>query len=259
MTGPSNPSRLTFQAYVINLDRATERWCKVRDNLESVGIPYTRVTAVLGDELPDKPSGYSVVGYRVLTGKEINKREVGCYFSHIEAMRLFLESDQDYALIMEDDAGLTEGLPGLLLAAVNKNAGWDMLRLCSSKKGGFLCFEDLNAEHCLAYNLRPLKNTAAYLINRHAARCCVERLLPMKQPYDVALDREWAYGFRTACVNPFPVHLDEEAPGQIPKARRIRLYRSTTFHVYHLSTHLQRLLVRSFYYLSYRFKKVFTA
>lgn len=257
MNTQDDKSLLPFQAFVINLDRAQERWEKIQANLERVGIPYARVAAVLGDDLPDAPEGYSVIGYRILTGKEMNKREVGCYFSHIEAMRKFLKSKQEYALIVEDDAVLRDGLPGLLLRAIGKPTGWDMLRLCSSKKGSFLCFERLDAEHCLAYNLKPLKNTAAYLLNRHAARCCVERLLPMKLPYDVALDREWAYGFRTACIFPLPVQLDAEVPGQIPKARRIRLYRSTSFHAYHLWSHLQRVTVRLINYATMRMRSRF--
>ena len=55
-------------------------------------------------------------------------------------------------------------------------------------------------------------------------------------PYDVALDRDWDYGFRTACIVPFPVKLEVDVPGQIPKARRIWFYRATTFHLFHLLT-----------------------
>ena len=57
----------------------------------------------------------------------------------------------------------------------------------------------------LAYNPEFVKNTGAYLINRKAAQACTQKMLPMQLPYDVALDRDWDFDFKTACIVPFPV------------------------------------------------------
>lgn len=235
---------MKFAAYVINLEHAGKRWEHMRSQLETLGIPFTRIEGVYGDRLTDPVAGYDEHGYHVRHGKMTNKREIGCYFSHIKAMQAFLDTDLPYALILEDDVTLPADIAALLERAAAHAAGWDMLRLTSSRKGEFLSFAHLPGGFDLAYNLKVLKNTGAYFVNRHAARCCVEKMMPMRIPYDVALDRDWDYGFRTACIIPFPVKLEEEFPGQIPKAQRIRRYRATTFHLFHLLTHFQRRIYR---------------
>lgn len=235
---------MDFHTYVINLEHAKERWRHMCGQLEPLGVSFTRIEGVYGDRLSDPVDGYDGRRYRLLTGKATNKREIGCYFSHLVAMRAFLASERPYALILEDDVTLPVSLPALLEEAAAHAADWDMLRLTSSRRGEFLTFAALSHGFALGYNLKVLKNTGAYVVNRHAARCCVERLLPMRLPYDVALDREWDLGFKTACVTPFPVLLAEALPGQIPKAKRIPLYRATTFHLFHILTHFQRIAYR---------------
>ncbi len=235
---------MDYQAYVINLKHAVNRWEHVRSNLEERGIPYRRVEGVYGKDLPKPIEGYDEHRYHVLNGKVTNPGEVGCYFSHIKALREFLETDQPYALILEDDVTLPENIQALLSAAITYADDWDLLRLTSSREGIYFPFGELPDHHRIVYNTRVLKNTGAYFINRVAAQKCVEQMLPMKQPYDEALDRDWDFGFRTACIVPFPIKLEEEMESQIPRARRIRLYRSTTFHFFHTLTHFERILYR---------------
>ncbi len=239
---------MKFKAYIINLKHAAARWEHMRSQLEALKIPYTRIEGVYGDRLTDPVEGYSERRYQVLTGKETNKREIGCYFSHIKALKTFLDSDLPYALILEDDVTLPPQIESLLADAAAHAEGWDMLRLTSSRDGSYLPFARLENGYELAYNLKVLKNTGAYFVNRHAAQCCVEKMIPMCLPYDVALDREWDFGFKTACVVPFPVKLEDEFPGQIPKAKRIRLYRATTFHLFHLLTKIERRIHRKEYF-----------
>jgi len=217
--------------------------------LKRAKLDYTRIEAVLGDQLPEPIGNFDERKFNILTGKHRNKREIGCYFSHIKALKSFLLSDAHHALILEDDINLPDTLPVLLTEAIKQSAHWDLLRLTSSRKGEFLKIAQLDDTHQLAYNTKVLKNTGAYLINRNAAERCIKYMLPMRLPYDVALDRDWDSGFKTACIVPFPIKL-EDFPGQIPKAPRIRIYRATTFHLFHLLTRLQRKFHRKRYLAS---------
>ncbi|MEJ2491389.1 MAG: glycosyltransferase family 25 protein [Desulfuromonadales bacterium] len=239
---------MEFKSYVINLEHASARWHHMRKQLEAIDLPYERIEGVYGNRLSDDVEGYHESRYHLLTGKETNKREIGCYFSHIKALKTFLDSQYDYALILEDDATLPKDIKSILTSAIPHGENWDMLRLTSSREGGFLPFTQIYNHYQLAYNLKVLKNTAAYFVNRHAAMCCVEKMLPMCLPYDVALDRDWDFGFKTACIIPFPVKLEEDFPGQIPKAGRIPFYRATTFHLFHFMTRLQRQYYRKRYF-----------
>lgn len=234
---------MKFVTFLINLDRATERLERMNSQLQALGIPYTRVSAVLGDLLEEPIEGFDERGFQIRTGKHQNKREVGCYFSHLKCLRAFLETDSEFALILEDDAELPEDLVELLEDALSHAQKWDLLRLSSSRQGKHIPIAELKGNRQLTINTAVLKNTAAYVINRHAAKRCLENLQPMRLPYDVALDRDWAMDSRTACIQPFPVTL-QDVPGQIPKAPRVRLFRATTFHVFHLADHFQRVIYR---------------
>lgn len=237
-----------MRAYVINLKHAADRWEHVRVNLEALRIPYERIEGVYGRELSLPIEDYNERAYHVLNGKVTNPGEVGCYFSHIRALETFLESDLPYALILEDDVTLPPGIADLLDAATAYAADWDLLRLTSSREGKFLVFGQLTDGFEIAYNTRVLKNTGAYYISRRGARQVIDRLLPMRLPYDEALDRDWDYDCRSACIVPFPVRLEEEMESQIRRAERIRLYRSTTFHLFHTITHFQRIMHRNRYF-----------
>lgn len=236
-------------AYVINLRDATARMAHMQSELESAQIDYTRIEAVKGDLLSEPIEDFDEKKFNILTGKHRNKREIGCYFSHIAALRTFLSSDAKHALILEDDINLPDNFSTLIQEAIKHSAHWDLLRLTSSRTGEFIKITQLDDTHQLAYNTKVLKNTGAYLINRNAAERCIKYLLPMRLPYDVALDRDWDCGFKTACIVPFPIKL-EDFPGQIPKAPRIRIYRATTFHLFHILTRLQRKFHRKRYLAS---------
>ena len=230
---------MNFVTYLINLDRAPMRRAYMEEQLNRYQLPFTRIAAVSGDALVEPIKGFNERAYHLRTGKQKNKNEIGCYFSHLKVMETFLGSDAQYALVLEDDAQLPPELSALLKATIAHRECWDLLRLSSSRKGEYKVLVGLDSTYQLAINFKVLKNTAAYLINRRAAAACVKNMQPMRQPYDVALDRDWAIGFKTACIVPFPVKLSDHE-GQISKAPRIRLFRSTTFHLFHFIDRVRR-------------------
>lgn len=236
-----------IHAYIINLDRATERMAHMQSEIERVGIPYTRIEAVYGPDLPEPIEEFDEKRFNILTGKHKNPREVGCFLSHIKVFQAFLASNEPYALVLEDDVKLPDGFKQLLHQAIEQQQHWDLLRLSSSRDGAFIKIAQLDSNHQLAYNTKVLKNTGAYLISRHGAERCLSQLLPMCLPYDVALDRDWDIGIKSACITPFPVQLEDFPTQIIHKAKRIRRYRSTTFHLFHLLTHFQRIKHRKRY------------
>lgn len=236
---------MNFHAYIINLEHATERWDYMRTQVEKLGMPYTRIEGVYGDRLQEPIKEYNLFKHAVLTGKKTNKREVGCYLSHLETLRAFLESDDEYALILEDDATLPDTLGSILQEAIACDYTWDLLRLSSSREGSYLPLTDLSDGFRLVINTRVLKSAAAYFINRRAAQLCLKKMLPICLPFDVALDRDWELGFKTACIVPFPVRYEAGMDSQIPIANRIRLLRGTTFHFFHWMARLQRYRYRT--------------
>jgi glycosyl transferase family 25 len=237
-------SEVAIHTFVINLKDATGRWDYMSKALDEVGLDYTRIDAVLGKNLEEPIHELDEQRFNILTGKHKSYGEIGCYLSHIKALKTFLKSDLDYALILEDDVNLPGHLPELMNEAITYSRHWDLLRLSSSREGKYIDIANLRFGSKLVYNTRVLKNTGAYLINRKAAKACMDKMLPMCQPYDVAIDRDWKLGFKTACIIPFPVACADFAT-QINKAKRIHRYRSTTFHLFHLMSRIQRIKYRN--------------
>tara|TARA_X000000950_G_scaffold36329_2_gene38831 strand:- start:2011 stop:2790 length:780 start_codon:yes stop_codon:yes gene_type:complete len=233
-----------LQTFIINLKDATERWHHMKEALDKVGLSYTRIDAVLGKDLEKPIHEFNEKRFNVLTGKHKSHGEIGCYLSHIKALKEFLKSSSDHALILEDDVNLPDHLPKLITEAITHSQHWDLLRLSSSRDGQYIKIANMSSDSQLVYNTKVLKNTGAYVINRKAAKSCVDKMLPMCLPYDVALDHDWDLGFKTACITPFPVACEGFAT-QINKAKRIRRYRSTTFHLFHLLSHIRRIKYRN--------------
>ena len=87
--------------YVINLDDQVSRWAAAESMLSYWQVEnYTRVSAYDGRE--DDLGG-------ILKGRypdQMSGGEIGCVTSHLNAMKMFLETDDPYAIMMEDDCSL---------------------------------------------------------------------------------------------------------------------------------------------------------
>jgi len=194
-----------IRAYVINLERATKRWTNTQNIFTEAAITFSRVPAIDGKTLRWVPAEYSERWYRCLHGRETNPPEIGCYLSHLNALRAFLGTEAELALICEDDLKFGPELVTLLSAALEGRRFWNVLRLSGLSQGRPLKARRLCGEYSLCINLGRIKGSGAYVIDRRAARVFTSRLLPMVLPYDHAIDREWFHGLTAACIFPVPV------------------------------------------------------
>jgi glycosyl transferase family 25 len=170
------------------------------------GIRLVRVPAVDGASMQTQSDGFDPAGYRRLHGREINLFEVACYFSHIKALRAFLDNgDDDAALILEDDVTPLPSMDAAIQDALRYLPTWSIIRLSGLSDGSPLRVEPLSGAHALCINLGRLKGAGAYMITRAAARQMVDHLLPVTLPYDHAMDREWLWNLKAACILPFPI------------------------------------------------------
>lgn len=92
---------------VINLDDSKDRWASMEKRLASLNIFATRISAVDGRKKNDSeiksllyPLDYE---YRYLFPRLLSKAEIGCFLSHRKCWQELVESDEEWALIMEDD------------------------------------------------------------------------------------------------------------------------------------------------------------
>lgn len=138
-----------FGIYVINMDAAVDRWRLMREQLDAFGLPYERFAAVNGRALDESHPDFSALSYKLLHGRRFIPGEVGCYLSHIGALRQFLDSNADHALILEDDVIINAAAPDVIRAAIDAGT-WDLLRLSTVSGGRKFAYRRLSDRHKLA-------------------------------------------------------------------------------------------------------------
>ena len=180
------------------------------DQLGSIGLQWERLSAADGKLFSLEDTALvDLTEFARRHGKTPVHGELGCYLSHVWAMRRFLETDSPYALILEDDVQLSEPLPQVLDALANVPGDWDMVKLSGVHSGSPLKLQRLYAQFHLAVTLTPYTGSSAYVINRRAAQNYLSGLLPMRVPYDHEFDRGWRWDLKVRAVMPSPCAHDQ--------------------------------------------------
>jgi glycosyl transferase family 25 len=172
---------------------------------KQTGMVPARVSAIDGGALVLPVAEFSELRYRWFHGREGNIYEIGCYLSHLKALRTFLASEADFGLICEDDLSFDGTMQEVLAAGIRSADDWNILRLSGLSNGRTMRVKELCGGHALCVNMGRMKGAGAYVVDRMAARVFTQKLLPMWLPYDHAFDREWRFGLTGASVQPFPI------------------------------------------------------
>ena len=88
----SNNSELLIQ--VINLAKRTDRLALISAELNKAGLSFETQVAVDGQTVE-------------IESKFLSKSEIGCFKSHVNAMRRQVEAGAQFSMILEDDAALS--------------------------------------------------------------------------------------------------------------------------------------------------------
>lgn len=209
---------------LINLDRSTDRLAIATSRLGAAGISFERLSAVEGAKLTLPMPGISPERYRRCHGRPLRLAEVGCYLSHLNAMRRFLETAHQHCVIFEDDVELVPSFGSVLADLVaNDLHGFDMVRLQGRRPGIGFSVAQLPSGHALQVVLTRITGSSAYIINRRGAQRFLDTLMPMDVPFDHAFNRPLQTGVRIAFVTPFVVSpVNSTMPSTIESPRHLR-------------------------------------
>ena len=98
---------MKIKHYVINLDRSPERLSNISAQCKKYNIDFVRIPAFDGSTL-DLEKLADDTACRFEMGRSIQPGEVGCFLSHKKALDAFLSSEDEFAVILEDDAILSK-------------------------------------------------------------------------------------------------------------------------------------------------------
>ncbi|KXB31530.1 hypothetical protein AT959_07695 [Dechloromonas denitrificans] len=95
-----------MKAFVLNLERHTERRDAIEQQLKTREIEFEILSAVDGQCLSADTldSVYSPSKTQAFLGRQLTKGEIGCVMSHCMALRRVVSDNLSAALILEDDA-----------------------------------------------------------------------------------------------------------------------------------------------------------
>jgi GR25 family glycosyltransferase involved in LPS biosynthesis len=126
--------------YVINLDSSTERLEQMNKQMNILGKPFTRVSAVNGKTLSNEEiNNVTNLACRYFCTNTM----IGIFLSHKKVWQTIIENNDKYALVMEDDCVLVDTFQTDLKNSLNEldeiDPEWDFLYLgcfgaCSSDR-----------------------------------------------------------------------------------------------------------------------------
>ena len=96
---------MKIATYLINLEGSAERLAAATAQLQAHRIAFERIAAVDGRKLPPEQlqNAYQQGKAIAYMGRDLSPGEVGCYLSHIQAVRAFVASAADVGVVLEDD------------------------------------------------------------------------------------------------------------------------------------------------------------
>lgn len=170
---------MPIPVFVINLDRRPDRWKTISEHLNQIGLVAERIPAIDARDLPDEKQP-----------RKINPGSAANILGHAHAMRRLLESDASAALILEDDAELSQDTMTLLRSfawwpedakVVRLEAGRDRRRFLRLPAG-----RAINGRAVCRME-GHIPGSAVYLINRDGAHIALSALTKPELTIDQTL------------------------------------------------------------------------
>ena len=208
--------------FVISLDRSHDRRERILARLADLGLSAEIFTAVEGAALAPEAADYAGRLRRLLFGKDLSAGEIGCAHSHRGVYKRMVERRTSFALVLEDDAVLTDELPHALHALLTGPQDWDLVR--------FLAEDKVNQRSRLVRRAgqgqwqlsRPYGTPGGaygYLLNFSAAQRLLKAARCFWVPIDTLHGQVWRHRLRVRHLWPSPVRPDHLVASTIGASR----------------------------------------
>lgn len=171
----------SYKVYYINLNKSIERKNFMENQFKELNIPITRMTAVYGKELPQDFLKKAKKQHLLLTHfPYLNDGEIGLTKTYFDLWKIVANQNEDYAIILEDDALLTSTFFEDLQSLLNLISKDDFIDI-AGRKGFYL----LKKSTHLSKFLVPALQTTGQIIGKEAARKLSTNLTTFYAPIDV--------------------------------------------------------------------------
>lgn len=178
--------------FVISIQNGegARRFSAVRQ-LNHLGVGFTFIPGYAPDD-PEVDAGYSVALNRASMKRPLSRGEIAAYLSHRRALAAFLETDAEFAIILEDDFGAVdpERFAEQVLQLAQAPVQWDLVKLFDyGKRKSAHARLVLNSIELVEYR-SPTAGMVAYLVRRSGARKLTARRFVFR-PIDEDIKFYW--------------------------------------------------------------------
>lgn len=184
--------QITF--YLINLDGSTDRLKSASEQLHAEAVDFIRVSAVDGrgkniSEFKEYDQNAAIA----YMGRSLRGGELGCYYSHLKCIDLFLASDDNYAVVIEDDIAIPKGNLKRLLNALSwldsEHKDWDVMNFGAQKNKIYSPLHTVDDHRIVKAHYFPM-TTTGIVWTRQGAQAFLDNHRHIYAPIDNTL-REW--------------------------------------------------------------------
>ena len=171
--------------YYINLNKATERRKDIDTFIHQYDIPnIRRIEGVYGKDIKDNTYTFSD-GREIQVKNEYprngyNMAELGCFLSHVVALKTAYENGDEYALILEDDVDMNmvkvwdEGLIEVIQKAPEN---WNIIQLYEHVMGNKdVFYKPISKNTYVPRTTYTYFGTISYIMNRQSIKIFLEHL-----------------------------------------------------------------------------------
>jgi glycosyl transferase family 25 len=187
---------------IINMDRSTDRLQQISNRLEKLELSFERVPAISGSTLTNFEKN------RVNPKRswlQLYDDDIGCYLSHLKAIRIVADRELQRAIILEDDAAFDDDFPVWARFDCPLPDDADILKLEGFGAMDTLKIPVLNCNNrVIQFSYKSTGGAAAYLITLEGARKALKALDVMRGEIDYDLTAYWRTGLVVYDVSPFP-------------------------------------------------------
>ena len=208
-----------LQIFVITLENATQRQQSIAARLKELGLSFAFIYGVDGRKLDmNSHPLYAPLKRRLFYGRDLSNGELGCVLAHKKIYQTMIDNSVRQALVLEDDAILTDELPCVLEGLHEGPQNWDLIRFLGREKNYRSTRPITSIKGTSATFSRQLTipgGAYGYMLNLKAAK----RLNGLMRKNWLAIDTlhgmSWHTGLKTFSVMPSPVLPNDQSPSCI--------------------------------------------
>jgi len=196
---------MEIPVHIITLNPKAAPVQKLKGQLAAQGITANLFPGVDGrKEMPPLQEGESINQHRSLEMRmiELTPSEIGCYLSHLRAIKKAYNTGLSRICLLEDDVLVEDTFCAILSEVETLPEEVEFVRLMGLKVHKRKIVSSLGNTHRLTRPVKGLCGTQGYVVNRAGMKKIIERGSEISEPIDKFYDHYWDIDLHSYAIEP---------------------------------------------------------